>query len=62
MKMYVLYDSRARTGDPDKASVLDTARSEDQCRRRVKFGGAVWFEYDKERDGELINPRIREDL
>jgi hypothetical protein len=63
--MFILYDGRARRGDPEEASVLDTAATEDEARREgaTTWAGydAVWFEYVK-KDNALTMPKMRMDI
>ena len=65
--LFVLYEGRARCGDTDGASVLDTAESEQEVRDQAQFvidnfpDGAVWYQYD-DIDNNLTNERIRLDL
>ena len=61
MKMFVLYDGRAKSGNLDRASILDTTHSEEEARNTVGFGDAVWYEFDMVGDN-LLNPKIRLDL
>jgi len=66
-KMFLLYDGRARAGDTDDASVLDTAHSEVEIKawrksHKEMYGDdVVWAEYDDDK-GTLINEKIRYDL
>lgn len=49
MKMFLLYDARARTtGDTDQATVLDTADSEEEAREAgtLHEADALWYEYE----------------
>lgn len=65
--LFVLYEGRARCGDTDDASVLDTAESEEEVRDQAQFvidnfpDGVVWYQYD-DIDNNLTNERIRLDL
>lgn len=63
--MYVLYDGRALSGDPDEASVMDTAESEAHASEagRTTWAGsdAIWYEYDANGD-RLTNGNPRYDL
>jgi len=64
-KKFILFDGRAKSGDTDDASVMDTADSEQEARRNgARFwsgADAVWFEHDFV-NGEAINERIRPDI
>lgn len=64
-KMFVLYDGRAMAGDPDDASVMDTAEAEAEAAEagRTTWAGhdAIWYEYDQKRD-KLVNGIPRPDL
>jgi len=64
MKMFLLYDVRARTtGDTDKAEVMDTAESEDEAREAGKLHPAdsLWYEYEC-MGNELVGGTPRFDL
>lgn len=66
-KQYVLYDGRARCGDPDDATVCDTAESESEVREQSdftheNFPDSVWYEYDCDQEGNLSDGKIRLDL
>lgn len=43
MKQFILYDGRAKFGDTDDASIMDTAESEKEAR---KAGNSLWKGYD----------------
>lgn len=64
-KFFILYDGRAKCGNPDDAVALDTVESEEEAREYGEYNrkgyDAIWFEYDE--DGEhLINATPRYDL
>lgn len=64
MKMFILYDGRAKDGDTERAAVLITAESEQEAQRwshDFKNFDAVWFEYDMV-DGVAENQRQRDDI
>ncbi len=64
-KLFVLYDSRARSGDASDASVFDTADSIEEAKalRGDYAKDSIWFEYDIDEDGKtLINERPRYDI
>lgn len=49
-KLYVAYDSRARGGEPEGATVLDVARSLKEVSEYNKYhkkGRHIWYEYYK---------------
>ncbi len=53
-KIFVLYDGRAKGGDPDDAMVLDTANSASEARKAsgmLHEYDAVWYEYTIGADG-----------
>ncbi len=64
-KTFILYDGRALAGDPDDASVLDTAETEQEARQAGQhtWAGydAIWYEYDQRGD-KLVNGTPRYDL
>jgi hypothetical protein len=63
--MFVLYDGRAKTGDTDDASVLDTAdtEAEARCAGRTAWQDydAIWYEYEQRGD-RLMAGKARWDL
>lgn len=64
-KLFVLYDARARGGDPDDAAVLVTENSASAAKtwRGDWPSDSVWFEYDVAMDGKtLVNPKLRHDI
>ena len=64
MKLFVLYDSRAKDGDTDNSLVYITADSEYEANTEGKdpsWQDGLWYEYDCI-DGKLINPCPRWDL
>ena len=57
-KLFILYDGRAKSGDPDEASVMDTARTEGEARKSSKTNwrdyDVIWYEYDEVTATEAI--------
>jgi hypothetical protein len=62
-KIFVLYDGRAKDGDPDSAEVMGTAHSEQEALKasRTAQHDAVWYEYDVD-GNRLLNGKPRLDL
>lgn len=64
-KTFILYDGRAKCGDPDDAAVLVTAESEEEAREdgQLDWKGhdAIWYEYDLV-GNKAVNGRPRYDL
>ena len=64
MKMFVLFDGRAKAGDTDETTVFITARSETEARKdglEYKGYDCVWYEFEVE-GNILVNPIMRMDL
>ncbi len=64
-KLFLLYDGRAKMGEPEDATVMDTAHSEEEARRSgeqdwVEYD-AIWYEDDVDGD-RLINEEARWDI
>ena len=62
--LFVLYDSRAKNGDTDSASVYVTASSKEEALKEGQdsaWQDGIWFEYSCT-DGVLTNGKIRRDL
>lgn len=63
-KKYLMFDGRAKTDGPDKATVMDTATTTKEvsaANKTHKGKDYVWFEYDNDA-GTLTNPKQRDDL
>lgn len=63
--MFLLFDGRAKTGDTDDASLLDTADTEEAvavANESWRGHDCVWFQFDHDGCGNLSNPRQRNDL
>lgn len=65
-KLFVLYDGRAKFMDTDAASIMDTADTEAEAIKESKetWEGydCIWFKYDIDEEGALVNEKKREDI
>lgn len=47
---FVLYDARAKDGDPSEAFAMATAETEEQARFLGRnASGGIWYEYSREK-------------
>ena len=65
-KVFALFDGRAKCGCSDDATQMDAEESEAEARRcgEMMWKGydAVWYEYDVDERGYLVNERMRTDI
>lgn len=67
-KMFLLYDGRAKSGETEDATVMDTAHSEEEARQsgEKNWAGhdAIWYECDVDDAGagNPINEKPRWDI
>jgi len=53
-RLFILYDGRAKMGEPSEASIMDTADTEEEARKSGqedwKDYDAIWYEYQDDND------------